>query len=283
MGATTPDRASEATGRLARLLDADGQIDLVEAALWVAAPEYPDLAVARETARVHFLAAEAARRVVTHGNPFARLDGLRVFLFEELGFRGNVHDYHDPRNSFLNEVLNRRIGIPLTLSILFMEIADAAGFEVRGVGLPGHFVTRVSFGGRTMFVDPYHGGRVITQEDCRKLVAQTTGRASLFRPEQLEGANRRAMLGRMLLNLKHIYVRQSDYPRALSAVERLLLVWPGDPTEIRDRGILKAHVGNHGSAIADLETYLSLSPSAPDVNAVRGRIVLLRRQMSAMN
>jgi regulator of sirC expression with transglutaminase-like and TPR domain len=256
--------------------------DLLEAAFWIAVPEYPDLDVPREVARVHFLAAEGARRVDDLANPFARIDGLRAFVYEELGFSGSVHNYHDPRNSYMNEVLNRKIGIPLTLSLLFMEIARASGYEVAGVGLPGHFVLRLTYGGRELMVDPFHGGRVITEEDCHSLVMRTTGRP-IFRSEHLQAVGQRTMLRRMLLNLKHVYVKLGDYSRALSMVEKLLAITPGDVSEVRDRGFLQAHLGRPSAAIMDLETYLTASPHAPDGPSVRGRVVLLRRRLSDLN
>jgi len=274
-------RRVEAEIRLRETLAMD-DFDLLEAAFWIAVPEYPDLDVSREVARVHFLASEGARRVHERANPFARIDGLRAFVFEELGFAGSVHNYHDPRNSYMNEVLNRRIGVPLTLSLLFMEIARAAGYEVTGVGLPGHFVLRLAYGGRELLVDPFHGGRVITEEDCRNLVMRTTGRP-IFRREHLQGVGQRTMLRRMLLNLKHVYVRLGEYDRALSMVEKLLLITPGDVSEVRDRGFLQAYLGRPGAAITDLETYLTATPDAPDSPSVRGRVVLLRRRLSDMN
>lgn len=277
------DHRERAKRRLAELLAAEGELDLVEAALWVAAEEYPDLDVAHECGRVRLLCAEGARRVHEMANPFARLDGLRVYLFEELGFHGNLDQYNDPRNSFLNEVMDRRLGIPLTLSVLFIEQARAAGFEARGVALPGHFVTRVSYEGRTILVDPFHTGSVITREDCKQLVARSTGRGWLFRPDYLEGTTERGMLARLLMNLKYAYLGSSDYPRALSVVERLLLVSPDDSSEIRDRGFLKARLGQPGDAIADLERYLSLAPDAPDTKSVEGRVVWLRRRLSEAN
>ena len=194
---------------------------------------------------------------------------LRVFLYEDLGFRGNRHAFKDPRNSFLNEVLNRRLGIPITLSILFMELARAAGFEARGVALPGHFVVRLSYNGRTILVDPFHGATVISEEDCRQLVSRSTGKPGLFLREQLEGTDERHMLGRMLRNLKQIYVEREDFARALSIVERLLILRPGDSLQIRDSGYIKAHLGQPGGAISDLETYLSRSPQARDNASVR--------------
>jgi len=277
------DRRLLARERLAAALAIDGPLELLEATLLVALEEYPDLDIRREAARVRIISAEGARRVEGCANPFARLDGLREFFFDELGFRGNSRRFGDPRNSYVNEVLNRRLGIPLTLSILFMDLALAAGFEVRGVGLPGHFVVRLSLDERSLLVDPFSRSRVISEEDCRELVARTTGRPNLFRQEVLEGIDERAMLGRMLLNLKHIYVGQSDYGRALDAVERLLLVDPGDQAEIRDRGFLKAHLGRPGAAIQDLESYLTGRPQAPDAESVRGRLVFLRRQISQLN
>lgn len=277
------DQRLRARRRLANLLRNEPQFDLAEAALWIAAEAYPQMDVDHELERVRLIAAEAARRVFGHRNPFARLDGINGFLFDELGFRGNTQDYNNPLNCYLNEVLNRRMGIPLTLSMVFMEAARAAGFEVRGVSLPGHFVVRLDQRRRTLIVDPYHRGQVITEEDCRQLVGRTTGRPSLFRRRMLDGTDHRAMLGRLLLNLKHVFVEREEYGSALAAVERLLLLKPDDATELRDRGFLKAHLGRAGSAIVDLEAYLNRTPEAPDADSVRGRVSWLRRKLSEMN
>jgi regulator of sirC expression with transglutaminase-like and TPR domain len=280
---TCQDHRERARRKLSDLLAHGDCLDLVEAAMWIAAEEYQDLDVEHQCGRIRLICAEGARRVHETRNPFARLDGLRAYLFEELGFRGNLEQYNDPRNSFLNDVLDRRLGIPLTLSILFVEQARAAGFDARGVGLPGHFVARMSYEGRTILVDPFHAGSVISQEDCKQLVARSTGRGWLFRPGYLEGTTERAMLARLLMNLKYAYLGRSDYARALAAVERLLLVTPGDSGEIRDRGFLKARLGRPDAAIADLERYLSLSPDAPDIKSVEGRLVWLRRRQSEAN
>jgi regulator of sirC expression with transglutaminase-like and TPR domain len=277
------DGARRARQELKQLLAVGGGFDIVEAALWVAAEEYPDLDVDHTAARIRLISAEGSRRAHGLANPFARLDALRTHLFDELGFRGNEHEYNDPRNSFLNEVLDRRLGNPLSLSILFVDAARAAGFEAHGVGLPGHFVASVAYDGRTVLVDPYHCGQVISEDDCRQLVSKTTGRPSLFRRELLEGADERAMLTRMLLNLKYIYVKGEDYRRALAAVERLLLISPDDMTEIRDRGFLHAHLGHPGAAVSDLESYLALAPTARDAESVRGRVAWLRQRLSECN
>jgi regulator of sirC expression with transglutaminase-like and TPR domain len=270
-----------ARARLTEFLNRRGPLEMVEAALFVAAEEYPELDVDLELERVRQIALEGARRVGGLSNPFARLDGLSVWLFEELGFRGDRDDYDDPRNSFLNQVLARRVGIPLTLSILFIEVARAAGFAARGVALPGHFVARVERDGRSILVDPFHRGQVITVEDCRSLVSRSTGRPWLFQPALLAGTTERAMLARLLLNLKHVYLTAGDYTRALWTVERLLLLAPDDSGEIRDRGLLRAHLGRPVAAIADLERYLALAPGAPDLRSVEDRLVRLRRRLAA--
>ena len=191
---------NRARHRLNELLATAQPLDLIEAALWIAAEEYPDLDVEQEAERIRTICSEGARRVWNLTNPFARLDGLRTYFFEELGFHGNVQNYNDPRNSFLNEVLDRRLGIPLTLSILFMELSRAACFEACGVGLPGHFVIRVNYNERSLLVDPFHDGNVITEEDCKQLVARSTGRSYLFRQNYLEGASDRVVLARLLMN-----------------------------------------------------------------------------------
>lgn len=264
---------------LVALLAASGPLDLIEVGLWVAAEEYRGLDVGHECERIRLICSEGARRVWNETNPFARLDGLRSYFFEELGFRGNVPNYNDPRNSFLNQVMDRRLGIPLTLSILFMELARAAGFEACGVGLPGHFVTRLTYRGRKILVDPFHGGSVITEEDCQELVANSTGRSYLFRRNYLEGTSDRAVLARLLMNLKYAHLGRNDYARALSVVDRLLILTPDDSSEIRDRGFLRARLGRPGPAIADLERYLTLAPHAPDTKSVEGRLVWLRRRV----
>ncbi len=273
----------EARQRFAALVSGKDDFDLLEACLLVAAEEYPRLDIGAEIARVDALGREALPRVEPLANFFARLDALRTFLFEDLGFRGNAEQIDDPRNSFLNEVLNRRTGIPITLSVLYVEVARRARVDARGVVLPGHFVVRVGDATRATFVDPYHGGHVITEDDCRELSARTMGRASLFRPEMLLGASSATLLARLLQNLKRIYLAREDYPRAHAAVDRLLIVSPDDHREIRDRGFLHAHLGRTDAAVADLESYLSLAPRAPDAESVRGRLAWLVRKTSEIS
>lgn len=235
--------------------------------------------VLTQVGRVMTIAGEARERVAEHTNPFARLEAVRSLLFDEIGLKGNVDQYDDPRNSYLDDVLDRKLGIPLSLSILTIEVARGAGLDACGIGLPGHFIVRVEEQGRKLYVDPFHGGHVITIEDCKELVVRTTGRASLFRKDSLDVASPRAMLSRLLMNLKRIHLAQGDYNAALGVVERLLIVAPGDAKEIRDRGLLLAHLGRPDAAVADLESYLALVPQAPDADSVRGRLAWILRKM----
>ena len=273
----TPN-ARAARRRLAVLLSNPGPLALLEATLQIAAEEHEDMDVMDQIARVATIGQEAKSRLAPLDNPFARLDALRVLLFEELGFRGNVDQYDDPRNSYLDDVLERKLGIPLSLSILVIEVARSAGLPAEGVGLPGHFIVRVEEFGRSLLIDPFHGGHIITVEDCKDLVVRTTGRASLFRKDSLDAATPRAMLTRLLLNLKRIHLAQGDYIRALAVVERLLVIAPGDAKEIRDRGLLLAHLGQSGAAVCDLESYLALAPGAADVESIRGRLAWIRKR-----
>jgi regulator of sirC expression with transglutaminase-like and TPR domain len=274
-------RARAARRRLAVLLGQPGPLPLLEATLEIAAEEHESMDVLAQIARVETIGEAAKERLAGLTNLFAKLDALRVFLFEELGFKGNVDNYDDPRNSYLDDVLERKLGIPLTLSILVIEVARRAGLDASGVGLPGHFIVRIEESGRSLLIDPFHGGHIITIEDCKDLVVRTTGRASLFRKDSVDTATPRAMLTRLLLNLKRIHLAQGDYIRALAVVERLLVIAPSDAKEIRDRGLLLAHLGQSGAAVSDLECYLALAPGAPDVESVRGRLAWIRRRAGA--
>jgi len=271
--------AAAARARLAATLGSPGPLPLLEATLLVAAEEHPGMDVLTQIGRVMTIAGEARERVGEHTNPFARLEAVRSLLFDEIGLKGNVDQYDDPRNSYLDDVLDRKLGIPLSLSILVIEVARGAGLTAEGIGLPGHFIVRVEEQDRKLYIDPFHGGHVITVEDCKDLVVRTTGRASLFRRDSLDVASPRAMLSRLLMNLKRIHLAQGDYNAALGVVERLLIVAPGDAKEIRDRGLLLAHLGRPDAAVADLESYLALVPQAPDADSVRGRLAWILRKM----
>jgi regulator of sirC expression with transglutaminase-like and TPR domain len=275
------DAESAARRRFAALIARD-EVPLAEAALALAEEEYPRLDTARYLAQLDALAAAALSRAGAR-DAASMLRALRATLFGEDGFRGNDEAYYDPRNSFLNEVLERRLGIPISLSIVYIEVAARAGFPVRGVSFPGHFLVKhVSPGGREVFVDPYRGGELLSAEDCAaRHRARTHGRE--LDPRALEAAPAPQILARMLHNLKRIYVDRRDDPRALWVVDRLLLLRPGDPIERRDRGLVEARLGGATAAAADLEAYLEAVPGADDADEVRGMVAQLRSRSRYVN
>jgi regulator of sirC expression with transglutaminase-like and TPR domain len=261
------------------------EIPLDEAALAIAEEEYPHLARAAYLARIDALAERAVARLGGPGRRGASpaLRALRETLFDEAGFRGNDQDYYDPRNSFLNEVLDRRLGIPISLSVVFLSVARRIGLPVEGVAFPGHFLVKHEAAGRELFIDPYRGGEILTAEDCQeRWRAQAQGRGS-FEPRFLEAASARQILARMLHNLKRIYGEAGDDVRTLWVVDRLLLLFPGDHGERRDRGLLSARLGGRAAALADLEAYLAAEPGAADAAEIQGLAAELRRARTYLN
>lgn len=270
--------------RFAALAQApEGKVRLAEAALWIAAQEYPDLDVRAWLQRLDALGRAVARKVTPGLDADQAASALSRFLFTDEGFRGNAEDYYDPRNSFLNDVLERRLGIPITLSVVYIEVATGAGVTVRGVGLPGHFVVRVERHGATRLVDPFNGGRTLTEADCHALVRRTHGADVRLDPAHLQPVTTRDIVARMLGNLKGIYMQRGDWPRALRAVEGILAVRPDALGEIRDRGAIHARLGETRAAIRDWETYLNHAPQAPDAGRVRDNLRAVRQALAVLN
>jgi regulator of sirC expression with transglutaminase-like and TPR domain len=200
-----------------------------------------------------------------------------------MGFRGNAQDYYDPRNSYLNQVLDRRTGIPISLSAVAMAVGARAGLEVVGIGLPGHFVVKAVADREEILFDPFHGGRQLTPEDCELLVQQVT-RTSF----EATAANLRAlplgwMVVRMLTNLKAIYLRRSDFPRAVRVLERLRQLDPNDPVQQRDLGISLLRAQRPGPAIDHLTAYLAAAPNGEDNQAVRALLERARDEVARWN
>lgn len=272
------------TERFATLARApEGAVRLAEAALWVAATEYPDLDIPARLRRLDALGALAARAISPAAGTDEAAGALRRLLFEQEGFRGNAEDYYDPRNSFLNDVLDRRLGIPITLSVVYIDVAAGAGVTVRGVGLPGHFVARLERHGATRFLDPFNGGVVLTETDCRVLVERVQGQAASFDPAWLRPVGTREIVARMLGNLKAIYTTRGDWPRALRTVECLVALRPGALAEVRDRGAVHARLGDARAAIRDWEAYLRGAAGAPDAAEVRQSLRALRQSLAVLN
>jgi regulator of sirC expression with transglutaminase-like and TPR domain len=209
---------------------------------------------------------------------------LNKFIFEELGFTGNQTDYYDPRNSLLSEVLERRTGIPITLSIVYMEIGRRAGLHVEGIGLPGHFIVRAqeATSGEALLVDPFNG-KIVDAEDCQERLDTIYGGQAPLTDVHLRPVSTREILARLLRNLKGIYAQAGLYRRALSIIERILLVAPGAIEERRDRGALLAQLGQYPQAINDVQAYLKRAPDAPDAERVKEQLQKMQSQLARLN
>jgi regulator of sirC expression with transglutaminase-like and TPR domain len=258
-------------------------IDLAEATLLIAKEEYPGLDVPAYLARFDEMGADVRMLAGPIQDPRRLIAGLREYLFQHLGFRGNTDNYYDPRNSFLNEVLDRRIGIPITLSAVYLEVARRIGLRVHGVGMPGHFLVKYVGPCEEIVIDPFGGGRIVSSADCQQMLDHVFDGKRRFEPGMLAIVGTRTILTRMLANLKVIYFNDEQYDKALSIVERLLILHPQNACEIRDRGLLSCQLRRYGDAIADLTRYLRLAPEANDAETIRQHLRNLRQRAAALN
>ena len=255
----------------------DDHIDLSRCALLIACEEYPGLDVDSYLCLLDELACRCRRQLRPGSGPYHIIGTINHVLFQQEGFRGNRRDYYDPENSYLNRVLERRLGIPITLSLLYMEVARRLGFPVRGVALPGHILVKHAGAEEEIYIDPFHEGAILSVEECEERVWEATGRSDLFSPHHLAATTRRQVLLRLLQNLKALYVGREDYRRALGVIELSLTISPWDLDQVRDRGLVCYHLGRFGQALADLETYLRFCADAPDSGKI-ARVVDLARQ-----
>ena len=262
--------------QLAKLLSgAESDLNLAEAALLVAAEEYPQLPVGPYLRRLELLAERVRDRLSDETAPLVLLQELSRVLFEEEGFRGNAEAYYDPRNSFLNDVLDRRLGIPITLSVVYLEVGWRLGLPLVGVNFPGHFLVRYEGEAVRMLVDPFQAGELKFEDEAQTLLDRVYGGSVPLQPEYLQPATKKDIVARILANLKSIYLNAHDDLRALGAVDRLLVVHPDDPEELRDRGMILARLGRGAEAVLDLQRYLEQSPGAADAR----RVMMLLEQL----
>jgi regulator of sirC expression with transglutaminase-like and TPR domain len=260
----------------------DAGVDLGEAALLIAAGEYPDLDVPAYLARLDALGHRARARLGDGPAPDA-VERFCRFLAEEAGFHGNAEDYYDPRNSFLNDVLDRRVGIPITLSTVFMEVGRRAGLTMEGVGLPGHFLVRVGGPSGGQLVDPFHGAALLARSDCQQRLDRIFGGTVDVDDTMLQATPTKGILARMLRNLKAIYTRQEDHLRALRTVEMLIDVQPEAAEELRDRGMLYVALDCYTLAARDLAAYLERVPRTPEASRILHTIGEMRRLQARLN
>ena len=255
------------------------QIDLGRAALTIALPEYPTLDFSAYLDRINDLALEASERAGADADVFRSIAALNFVLFVRHGFRGNRDDYYDPKNSFLNQVIERKCGIPITLSVLYMEIAERVGLAVNGIGFPGHFMVMVRADNTGVVIDPFNSGDIKTDEDLAAMLQQLYGGKMNLRSEFLAPLSKKQILIRMLTNLKAIYAKANDMVKTLGTLDRLLILDPASAADTRDRGVIYSRLECYSQAKDDFERYLELAPDADDAAAIRGQLVELAKQV----
>lgn len=260
----------------------DDEIDLVRASLVIARTEYPGLDIERYASRVE----ELARRVcnVTPDlHPQRTLTALNNVLFEEVKLRGNREDYYDPRNSFLNDVFDRGLGIPITLSIVYMEVARRVGIALSGVGMPGHFLLKHFSDGREVLIDCFNRGEVLTRQDCQGRLDEIYSGEMRLRPEFLHPISRRQILTRMLNNLKTVYLSTRNFRKALAIADLVLVIYPKFAEDVKQRALLRYSMNLHRLAAEDLDEYLKISPQASDAEDIKQMSLSIRRMLALMN
>jgi regulator of sirC expression with transglutaminase-like and TPR domain len=260
----------------AEVQKSDADLNLALAALLVAQEEYPQLPVDPYLGRLDILAEETRDRLDGETAPLMVLQELLNTLYQRHDFRGNREAYYDPRNSFLNDVLDRGLGIPLTLGIVFLEVGWRLGLPLEGVNFPGHFLVRFHGDAMDLLVDPYDGGALRFQDQAQELLDRIYGGMVRVHDSFLKTARHHEMVARLLTNLKSVYMNVGDHHRALSAVERILLIRPIAAAEIRDRGVILAKLGRRDEALQQLEAYLNVAPEASDSRRIQVMVEELR-------
>jgi regulator of sirC expression with transglutaminase-like and TPR domain len=273
---------------------------LAPAALVIAGIEYPRLDVEAYLGKLDAIGELARRAVQRHveraadSSRLACIKAVNECLFDELHFVGNREKYEDPRNSCLNEVLDRRTGIPITLCVVYIEVARRAGLHIDGVNFPGHFLVRCpevgSRGSSGLIIDPFHGGALLSERDCRLLLQRQVGSEVAFSKSLLVPTTRLQIIVRMLINLKRIYVHMRSFPQARDVTELLLAMTPSALSELRDRGLLAYHLNDVSGALRDLQTYLKLSSmseldkeSREEHEQIWEHVKTLRRRVASLN
>jgi regulator of sirC expression with transglutaminase-like and TPR domain len=274
---------AEARAQFAEQLQlAEDALELDRAALLIAAESYPAMEVEEYLEQLDDIAALVRANDEPQASPVTRILRMNDVLFDELEFHGNTENYFEARNSFLNEVIDRRTGIPITLSVVYLETARRIGLPLAGVGLPGHFIVKYQDTEDEIFIDPFNAGRLLTEQDCFTLVLQMYQGRMVFQREFLNAFTKRQILMRMLQNLKGIYDRARDHAKTLSVIERALLIEPS-LTEQRDRGLVLASLGRIAPAIADLAAYLRNAPQAPEAKDIQRKLAELKLRQARLN
>lgn len=263
----------------------DEDIDLIRAGLVIARTEYPQLDIEAYALRIEELARRvAALALVPEYSQQRALAAVNQVLFEEAQLRGNRDDYYDPRNSFLNDVLDRGLGIPITLSMVYMEVARRVGLALTGVGLPGHFLLKqYQEDGTELLIDCFNRGDILDRQDCQSRLDEIYSGELQLHPEFLHPISRRQVLTRMLNNLKTVYLSTRNFRKALPIADLILIIHPQSPEDIKQRALLRYSMGMQRLAAEDLDAYLQASPSASDKDDIRQMSLSIRHMLALMN
>ncbi len=261
----------------------DPAIPLAEAALLLACEEYPQLEISPYLDKLDHIANVAQEQLRTTDSPVDRIEKINGVLFETFGFRGATDDYYDPRNSFFNDVLDRRIGIPITLSAVYMEVSRRLKFPIVGVGMPGHFIVKYADRIDEFFLDPFNRGEILTRDECKGRIQERYGDSLEFNERFLGRVTNRQILWRMLNNLKDIYLRAHAFDKGLAIVDMMLMVEPEDIVQFRDRGLLRLQLREFEGASKDLDYYLRHAPAAEDRAEIEDHLKELKRIRAMMN
>lgn len=257
-------------------------VRLAEAALRIAADEYPRLRVRSYLGLLDQWSGILRDKYA--GLPaHVQINKLNEWLFETMKFSGNEEDYYDPKNSFLNDVIDRRIGIPITLSVIYLEMAWALGLEAAGISFPGHFLVRVITEGKPVYVDTFHKGKIMTTDGCMQFLRELTEGELEFQESFLLTVSKRDILARMLRNLKRIYLESYNFPKLIRILDKLVMLTPEIAEEVRDRGIIHYQMKAFQLAQQDFETFLSLSPETEDSEIIKQYLEILREYRSHVN
>lgn len=258
-----------------------GNSRLAEGALLLAQEEFPQLDVTSYLAKFDTMADQVRTQMGFELDPRRIVNQINAYLFDEFGLQGNRAQYYDPRNSFLNEVIDRRLGIPITLSVVYIELGRLVGLPIAGVGMPGHFIVQYTAQPEPFWIDPFDRGNVLTRDACKQRLQSLYGEKLPWNDAFLDPITDHDILRRMLNNLKQIYAQQGEHQRTLRAIERILIISPDLPMEVRDRGLIHYQLGHLQAAIYDLQRYLHLFQEAPDAVIIGRHIKALRQQLES--
>jgi regulator of sirC expression with transglutaminase-like and TPR domain len=256
----------------------EDQIDLGRAALVIATQEYPDLEIDDCLSQLDSLGQAVELRIDDEKNPYRIIAALNTVLFKELGFQGNHSEYYDPKNSFLNDVITRKKGIPISLSVIYMEVARRVGLSLAGIGFPGHFLVKYDDGDVEILIDVFNGGESRSREDLDRMLQQLYRGQVSYQANFVAALGKRDILRRMLNNLKWIYLERGEPLKTLSVLDQLLILDPSSASEMRDRGLLYITLESYPQALEDLESYLRLAPGADDAAMIKAQIESVRHR-----